>query len=330
VLKKIGAFVLLYMVCFSLIGNDFLETSKEACKVSSSRVAQFSYLKSNNIGDYLPTLAFWQELGYKTDLYCIKNRKIDFNFINKNYDYIVIGGGGILSKRSHHFYQDIVKKCNLPIVIWGCGMCLPYGKTHIQKGFDKNTAKKLASQSLFISLRDQLTKKYYNFKDAIVSCCPCILYLQQFKNMTSSNNNKILYSCHPHLVKDIDNKKIIDSIREAVGKDYFTYTDHSFKKEKTVQEIDNVISNRYCKSKLVVTTRLHGAIIAYALGIPYIAIPYDKKIKAFHQDYGNGWIVENLDDLSQAIKNYKNIELKPIKIEEVKNVASYIKNIINS
>jgi polysaccharide pyruvyl transferase WcaK-like protein len=210
-------------------------------------------------------------------------------------------------------------------------MCLQYGKVKNTTGFSKKVSKKLSSKSIFINLRDHLTKNHYNFNDAVVSCCPCILYLQKFKNIIDNNAHKVLYSCHPHLVKDIDNKKIINAIKEVVPNDIYLYTDHSYNRKKPIQEeVDKTILNYYCKSKLVVTTRLHGAIIAYALGIPYIAIPYDKKITAFYKDYGNGLIVENIKDLPKAIQSYKNIEIKEIKLKEVQNVADRIVNIINN
>ena len=55
------------------------------------------------------------------------------------------------------------------------------------------------------------------------------------------------------------------------------------------------------KSRLVVSTRLHGAIIAYGLRIPYVAIPRDEKIRAFHRCYGNGALIQHPDQLPEIL-----------------------------
>jgi polysaccharide pyruvyl transferase WcaK-like protein len=57
----------------------------------------------------------------------------------------------------------------------------------------------------------------------------------------------------------------------------------------------------YQKSDFVVTTRLHGAIIAYAFKRPYIAISYDPKIAAFHKQYGGGVCITDVNQLAATL-----------------------------
>ena len=59
----------------------------------------------------------------------------------------------------------------------------------------------------------------------------------------------------------------------------------------------------YQKSDFVVTTRLHGAIIAYAFKRPYIAISFDPKIAAFHKLYGGGVCITQLSQLPMALRS---------------------------
>ena len=47
---------------------------------------------------------------------------------------------------------------------------------------------------------------------------------------------------------------------------------------------------------------MHGAIIAYGLGLPYIAIAGDEKLREFHRLFGGGWLVENLNQLNQVLE----------------------------
>src|SRR5690625_6770574 len=43
--------------------------------------------------------------------------------------------------------------------------------------------------------------------------------------------------------------------------------------------LTQMIEKLYCESKVIVKSKLHGAITAYSLGIPYIAFPIDKKLE---------------------------------------------------
>jgi polysaccharide pyruvyl transferase WcaK-like protein len=47
----------------------------------------------------------------------------------------------------------------------------------------------------------------------------------------------------------------------------------------------------------VVTSRLHGAIIAYGLGLPYVALAGDEKLREFHRLFGGGQLVNSAAEL---------------------------------
>ncbi len=81
--------------------------------------------------------------------------------------------------------------------------------------------------------------------------------------------------------------------------------------------LDQIIKDYYCASNLVITTRLHGAIIAYGLEIPYIMIARDEKLRSFHQKYKNGLTVESIEELKSVIKKQPPINLQPIEYEPV-------------
>jgi polysaccharide pyruvyl transferase WcaK-like protein len=87
----------------------------------------------------------------------------------------------------------------------------------------------------------------------------------------------------------------------------------------------------YLSSKLVVTSRLHGAIISYSLGTPYISIARDKKIRSFVKDYGNGDIIEDIRDLKnhQLYTNVDRYTSSSIKIGDVLEFGKRASNYIN-
>lgn len=298
--------------------SDFYEISKlkKHQRVAKSNIVQFCYTSDVNIGDYLPTLGMWKMLNKKTDIWSIKDRNIDFNFINKNYKYGIIGGAGILSKRSQHFYEDIIKKCKIPLIIWGVGICLPRGAVTVKSGIDQHVINKLEKKCDLINVRDILTKELYKLKKAYIAPCPTIVYLQKFKNHINPKPTFVTYASHDKLVP-----KHQDDIIKNILKNKFSNlniinnTFHS-SNNKTISEIDTIIKNYYCNSKIVVTTRLHGAIIAYSLGIPYIAIAYDDKLLSFHKTYGNGIVVNNPQELQKLLNTKLNFKLKPIQLPQ--------------
>jgi polysaccharide pyruvyl transferase WcaK-like protein len=63
------------------------------------------------------------------------------------------------------------------------------------------------------------------------------------------------------------------------------------------------VLNMYQDCDYVVTTRLHGAIIAYAFKRPYIAISFDPKIAAFNKLYGGGVCITGVDQLASALSS---------------------------
>src|SRR4029078_5716477 len=121
-----------------------------------------------------------------------------------------------LSKRSEHFYRDFLKGCKIPVIIWGVGMCLPQGNTKIMEGIDKNVARELESRCDLINVRDDLTAHYYDFKNADVSPCPTVVYVQKFRHLVNKNSNTVIYSSHDHLVPEAQNTAIISIITQHV------------------------------------------------------------------------------------------------------------------
>ncbi len=302
---------------------------KPKYRVATADLVQFCYTSEQNIGDYLPTLGMWQMLGQKTDIWNLKGKAIDWHFVNKHYKGVIIGGAGILSKRSQHFYEKLLQECKLPMIIWGVGICLPYGKTVIKEGIDLNIARQLETRCDLVNVRDNLTKQYYQFEKANVAPCPTLAYIAKFAKFKEKDPQMVLFTSHEGLVPP----RITRDIMETLRKNYPTvkYTNHLFKYEKSTKEIEKIIKSLYCRSKLIVTTRLHGAIVAYALGIPYIAIPYDQKLISFYETYGNGTLAKTMDELTSKLRSTSWISMKPIQLEPVlafgQQVVEWLENL---
>jgi len=300
--------------------NDFSRIKPNQWqKQISSPIMQF-YSSVDNIGNYLPVLGIQQMLNKQTDTWCILDPKIDFEFINHNYKCVIIGGSGLLHECFETFWKRVLKECQLPIIIWGVGVCLPDEdnvRTDISdsvknSGVSRKIITKIAKHCELINVRDDLTADFYDLKDADISACPTLVHVRKFE-LKQTTKPQFLLSSHEDLVSLEDQVKIFQEVSLIVNS--FRYTDNL---QKTYQSIDDIILNYYCPSSAVITTRLHGAIIAYGLGIPYVAIARDHKLREFHRLYGNGICLEDSKQIKEAlIQVLKNEPSNKVQIEPV-------------
>ena len=176
---------------------------------------------------------------------------------------------------------------------------------------DRNIVARAATKCALINLRDDFTADYYGIRKATISPCPTIAYLQEFLPSRRSEPTEVLYASHEQLVSDDEKQAIRHELERSVGR--VTFTDNI---QRRLQGLNDILRFAYGRSRLVVTTRLHGAIIAYGLRIPYIALPRDEKIRAFHRLYGNGVSIENVARLPEALATPIPCD-KPVQYEQV-------------
>lgn len=276
-----------------------------AQRVARSPVIMLCYMAEKNMGDYLPTLGMSQLLGFVPDMWDINDPDIDFDFINAHYRGVIIGGAGLLHRGFEEFYaQRLLKRCAVPWVVWGVGVCLPHG---VADGVSPQVARALFTKASLVCVRDALTQGLYALAGATVMPCPSVVYVAPFKRYVDPRATTILYVAHTELVDHAITERHYQLLKSAGFR--VKLITHRFATEKSRAEIARMIKNDYCASKVVVTTRLHGAIVAYALGIPYIAIPYDEKVVSFCATFGNGIIVDNDADLIAQLRKKNQIPL---------------------
>jgi Polysaccharide pyruvyl transferase len=270
-----------------------LSTIEPAQRKAKSPVIQF-YSSINNIGNFTPVLGIQQMLGMNTDTWCMHDKSIDFDFINRHYQCAIIGGAGLLNKCFEPFWQKAAQECQVPMIIWGVGTCFPDDEGAV--GVSRALVTEIASRCDLINVRDDLTAEYYGLENPSITACPTIAFLQKFQRKVDKNPTQVLFSSHEELVSSEETEQIQALLGRLVP-DY-KYTNNL---QRRFTPLNKIISQSYCKSRVVVTTRLHGAIIAYGLGVPYIAIPRDEKLRAFHRLYGNGASIERVSDLGEAL-----------------------------
>jgi hypothetical protein len=260
-----------------------------------SRVTQFISTNAN-IGNYMPVKAIQNMLGEETDVWNM-HRPIDWDFVNSNYKAAVIGGAGLLAKAFNKFWVDCAANCKIPIIVWGVGTCIVDGLPLEDTICDREPVRSIFERALMVNVRDELTAELYGgaIQDKIsITACPTIYYLQDFEVVAEPKT--VTLSVHPDLVDD-ETHDAIEAVCVSKG---FTVL-RTLNVQTTEQGLEDIIRDYYCRSDLVIATRLHGAIAAYGLGIPYLAMPGDEKLREFHRLFGGGKLFNNMVELAELL-----------------------------
>lgn len=282
-----------------------------------SSIIQF-YSAANNIGNYLPVLGIRDMIDYSTDTWNIHDNAIDFDFINANYRFAIVGGAGLLHGAFELFWQKLSRECRLPFIIWGIGACFPASQDIPPVSIE--SARQAFERAELVNLRDDWTAEYYGLKNVHIAPCPTIEYLTRFDKEERVAKH-ILISTHSGLItrnEEVSILRVVSSMKNRVVE-----TDN---KQTRRNDIPAIIRKCYIHARFVVTTRLHGAIIAYGLGIPYIAITRDHKLDAFHRLYGNGLLTADIEEMSRSLPHVGNQPLNSIRIDDVREFGYLAKD----
>jgi hypothetical protein len=289
-------------------------------RIPASPIINF-FSSVDNIGNYLPLLGIRDMLGVDPDAWNIHDKNIDFDFINRHYKAAIIGGAGLLDRGFNAFWDRFARECRVPAIIWGVGLCAPDGDD--AAGVDRAIFARARAKIALVNLRDDLTAEYYGVQDASITPCPTIAYTQQLSPPVRQRGI-ILYASHEELVRRDEKDLIRARLRQCAGD--FVFTDNI---QRPLDGLEDIVRRRYCRSRLVVTTRLHGAITAYGLGIPYLAIARDAKLRAFQGHYGNGRVIEDTAGLAEALRMPIPVDRR-IKYREVRQFGDQAKAWLDS
>jgi hypothetical protein len=156
------------------------------------------------------------------------------------------------------------------------------------------------SKAKFANIRDELTRDFYELDPGIsITACPTLVHIaNNFKvEAKKVSGNKVLHSSHVDL-EPTSTTPQIKQITQDAGFNY-SFTENIETEKYPLKKILNM----YQESDYVITTRLHGAIIAYAFKRPYIAISFDPKVAAFNKLYGGGVCITSVNELKAALSN---------------------------
>jgi polysaccharide pyruvyl transferase len=176
----------------------------------------------------------------------------------------------------------------------------------------------LADRIDLVNVRDEWTAGCYDFADVSVTPCPCVVDVRaRFRKRAT--RGETLFACHTDLMDRDEAERILDILR--AHQTSVRYTDNI---QRAEMGVDDIIARHYCGSSLVITSRLHGAIISYALGIPYVAVDRDTKIAEFARMYGNGVAVP-MDEIGFYLEPGRVQTDAPIQFEDVVAFAARVR-----
>lgn len=262
---------------FSLIKRKNLNSKI----INNDHLIYYLSADEKNLGDYASAQGVKLLLGVKgLESYVssrgMKETKSLFSRIKterKNV-HLVVGGGGLLQECFNPFWHTLLDS-ELKFSLFGVGANeLKPGRNLLETSLLHD----ISGRAQSIHVRDDWTKSLllnqYN-RYINVGFCPALNYLNyKYLNFDQGKETTLLYVDHPSDVNMAggNSNQIISVLKEVANKlglD-FCYTNH-------VDESFDSIVSLYKKSKVIVTSRLHGCIFAYSFCKKFIPIICDKK-----------------------------------------------------
>jgi polysaccharide pyruvyl transferase WcaK-like protein len=254
------------------------------------------YANQSNVGDWLSARGIQSLLAPRQ----VKDHFCDIPFVPETLatlskagpeDFIIIGGGGLFMDYFVPFWEGFRPiAARVPFVIWGAGCC-------DMKREPTRPPLKLISeiirQSRFCVVRDELTRELLsdaNLPPPVI--CPTVVAVP-----TRRGEQKRLLHVDHH---DNVGAEVYESM-VAAAEEFAETTGRSYR------QMNNLIPaghngalqkslDGYAAADLVITSRLHGCIIALATGRRVLVVSGDNKVDSFMDSAGlSDWVCDLSD-----------------------------------
>lgn len=245
----------------------------------------YVYANKRNIGDYISHLGVKHIVGENGGaIVCSPVGKYwyekQIQFLQKHNPncHLIIGGGGLFQGIFEDFWQLLINS-HLDFSVVGVGVNLLEGRHELSK----DLLVKIIQKSKTLAVRDELTLNYLSSQSPSqrvihLHCCPSLNYLNSLSLIKTKTSKYLLHMLHPSDIRlagiDIDELRCkVKEVAANRGLNYVEYTNMDKEHLKGVQ----LVYSATC----VVTTRLHGAIMSFAFGVPVACIVCDIKMVGF-------------------------------------------------
>lgn len=271
-----------------------------------------------NIGNFT---AFWgideligDEFWPSLRIDCRRYASVDID----RYDVALVGGAGLLAAGFTPFWEWLARQ-RIPVIMFGLGVCLPDEDSEVPRnslgGVPVETVRALGDRLLYANMRDRLTKDLYGLDRAEVTYCPTLAFVRARYGQPARGRN-VLYAHHQRLVSSGEGAEL----RRHADDD----TDNLMHDTSP-----SAILAKYLEADVVLTTRLHGAIIGVALGRPYVAVAHDEKLRAFHAEHGGGLLIDDPADAPDALARVR-ATTPEAHLEPLRHSAETVRSLLRS
>lgn len=274
-----------------------------------SPVAAVVYANNRNVGDQLSARGIGRLLGGRVRYLPFERR---FDLVEAEIDrlprdaLIVVGGGGLLKASFQTFWDRIGGKLvaeRRRFAVWGVGLCREW------PGQQLVINQEVFRSAVLVAVRDELSAEFIDIEGIHVVPCPSHGLVRR-RARGSRPERLLVQATHGDLLDRLD--------PERGGRGEFTSACETLAESLSLKRLEvdnNVLVNRplaprfpervvgrslrrtdgyfaaaddllarYASASVVVTSRLHGAIIACALEKPILAFSKDTKLSTYLED----------------------------------------------
>lgn len=200
---------------------------------------------------------------------------------------VVIGGGGLFMDYFTPFWGGMRELApRLDLCIWGVGYC------DLKKEISHpplDVIRRVVSHSRLCIVRDELTRTYLAEDDTpLPVACPSMVAVRPEPEGWGLLHVDNYTSAGADVYEVMD-----DMCREFAAQTERPYYKTNNRIETGVESELAARLTRYRRSDLVVSSALHGCVIAVAMGRPIVAVSGDRKIEAFMSMAGlEDWVLD--------------------------------------
>ncbi len=210
-------------------------------------------------------------------------------------DFIVIGGGGLFMDYFVPFWEGFLPiAARVPFCIWGAGYCDMKRK---QSRPPAKLISEIVRQSRLCIVRDELTRE--NLSDCPLPppvICPTVVAVPTRRGELK----RLLHVDHYDNVGEETYRRVL-----AIAEEFADRTGRSYRQTNNLIPTSRdaalqYILDLYGSADLVLTSRLHGCIIALATGRRVLVVSADRKVESFMRAAGLAEWVCDLDDINSV------------------------------
>jgi polysaccharide pyruvyl transferase WcaK-like protein len=269
------------------------------------------YANQSNVGDWLSAQGIRALLEPSPMQECLCDepfvpQTLQTLSLARSEDMILVGGGGLLMDYFEPFWTGLLPiAARVPLVLWGLGVC--DSKQHHTSLPERLIASILRHCRLCV-VRDELTRTHlqaWHLPPPVP--CPTTVAV----GPRAGARSILLHVDHLDLVGATAYQKMVAGAGEFARRTGRSYRQTNNRiPPRSTSSLEATLA-LYASSDLVLSSRLHGCIIALAMGRPVLAVSGDHKIESFMRAANlSEWVCE-LDQIDSLPERLADLPRQP-------------------